>query len=88
MTTETTTRTCGTCGGEGDCPDCDGAEPMTATDVEQMLHDHLYGIDDTFTTGVVSMRSFADAGLHTRDAGLVLRMVDGTEFQVTVVRSR
>ena len=32
--------------------------------------------------------SYEDAGLMTRDHGLVLRFRDGGEFQVTVVRSR
>jgi hypothetical protein len=34
------------------------------------------------------VRSFADAGVLTRDAGLVLRAPDGQEFQITVIRSR
>jgi hypothetical protein len=34
------------------------------------------------------VRSFVDAGLLTRDAGLVLRAPDGQEFQITVLRSR
>jgi hypothetical protein len=34
------------------------------------------------------VRSFADAGVLTRNAGLVLRAPDGQEFQITVVRSR
>ncbi|MCC6678140.1 MAG: hypothetical protein IT436_13445 [Phycisphaerales bacterium] len=32
--------------------------------------------------------TYADAGVPTHDAGLVLRHPDGREFQVTVVRSR
>lgn len=32
--------------------------------------------------------SYEDAGLLTRDHGVVLRFRDGGEFQVTVVRSR
>ncbi len=36
---------------------------------------------------VVSIRSFADVGLLTRDAGLVVRMENGAEFQITVQRS-
>jgi hypothetical protein len=34
------------------------------------------------------VRSFAEAGVLTTDAGLVLRAPDGQEFQITVVRSR
>ncbi len=32
--------------------------------------------------------TFEDAGVLTSNAGLVLRTADGSEFQVTVVRSR
>jgi hypothetical protein len=34
------------------------------------------------------VRSFEEAGVLTRNAGLVLRAPDGQEFQITVVRSR
>ena len=34
------------------------------------------------------VRSFADAGVLTRDAGLVLHAPDGQEFPIKVVRSR
>jgi hypothetical protein len=34
------------------------------------------------------VHSFADAGVLTRDAGLVLRAPDGQEFQISVTRSR
>ena len=32
--------------------------------------------------------SYADAGVLTQNAGFVLRLVDGSEFQITIVRSR
>jgi hypothetical protein len=34
------------------------------------------------------VRSFAEAGVLTTNAGLVLRAPGGQEFQITVVRSR
>ena len=37
---------------------------------------------------VRSIESFEAADILTHDAGFVIRMTDGTEFQVTVVRSR
>lgn len=37
---------------------------------------------------VVSAVTFADAGVLTRDAGLVIRLEDGQEFQIALVRSR
>ncbi len=32
-------------------------------------------------------RSYAEAGVLTQDAGFVLRMMDGSEFQVTLKQS-
>jgi len=32
--------------------------------------------------------SYQDAGILTNNAGLVVRMDDGSEYQITVVRSR
>ena len=37
--------------------------------------------------GVEMVRTFEEAGILTDDKGLVLRMKDGSEFQITVVRS-
>lgn len=37
---------------------------------------------------VSRVRGFAEAGLMTRDNGLVLTFSDGSEFQLTIVRSR
>ena len=39
-------------------------------------------------TGIENARSYEEAGVMTRDAGFVIRMRDGSEFQVTVVQSR
>ena len=41
--------------------------------------------DDIQVTDAVS---YAESGVLTYDAGFVLRMSDGTEFQITVVQSR
>ena len=35
-----------------------------------------------------TVRSFEEAGVMTRNAGLVLRTPDGQEFQISVVKSR
>lgn len=37
---------------------------------------------------VESVRTYAEAQVLTSDMGLVLRMLDGSEFQITIVRSR
>lgn len=36
----------------------------------------------------VSTSTFENAGVLTGDAGLVVRLGDGSEFQITVVQSR
>lgn len=42
-------------------------------------------LDDRLDRGVIPFR---DAGVMTNNAGLVVRLSDGSEFQITVVRSR
>lgn len=34
------------------------------------------------------IRTFLEAGVMTQDAGLVIQMADGSEFQVTIVKSK
>lgn len=47
--------------------------------------DDLEALDDH---ELVAARTFEDVGMLTRNAGLVLRFDDGTEFQITIVQSR
>lgn len=35
-----------------------------------------------------AIRSYAEAGVLTRDDGLVVRLADGAEYQITIVKSR
>jgi len=44
--------------------------------------------DDLNQMTIRRIDSFEDVGMLTRNAGLVVRMTDGSEFQVTVVQSR
>lgn len=37
---------------------------------------------------IIGVSNFQDVGMMTRNEGLVVRMSDGSEFQVTVVKSR
>ena len=34
------------------------------------------------------VQTFAEAGLMTRDCGLVISLPDGSEFQLTIIQSR
>ncbi len=33
-----------------------------------------------------NVRTFEEAGMLTRDAGLIIKLLDGSEFQVSIVR--
>ena len=54
---------------------------LEAADERAVVED---GDDET----ICSLRTFDDAGLMTQNSGLVVRLADGSEYQVTVVRSR
>jgi len=56
---------------------------MTARDMQECIF--------TLMDGGESIRdivTFEDAGVLTRNVGLVFYMEDGSEFQVTIVRSK
>ncbi len=37
---------------------------------------------------IASVRSYEDVGMLTSDSGLVIRMADGSEYQLTIVQSK
>lgn len=56
---------------------------LSETDVREFLADAIA----EGTGGEARTQSFADAGVLTTNEGIVLRLPDGREFQITVVRS-
>ncbi len=42
---------------------------------------------DAFEDGIALVDTFVNYGVMTNNAGLVIRMTDGSEFQITIVRS-
>ena len=44
--------------------------------------------DDDILWENLRVHTFDEAGMMTRDAGLVITLPDGTEFQLTIVQSR
>lgn len=63
---------------------------MTEHDIESVLLELEYqtGEDgEPIIEALASATSFEDAGIMTRDRGVVFRMKDGSEFQITIVRS-
>lgn len=69
-------------------------ETMYEEKLEQLLQGLLqeaeldpYAEEDE-GVGVEQVRTYADAGILTRNKGLVLTMTDGTEFQLQIVQSK
>ncbi len=58
-------------------------DKMTEENVADQIYEMLEGIEE-----ITGIRTFKDAGLMTRENGLVIRYDDGTEFQVSVVQSK
>jgi len=59
---------------------------MTEYDMEQTLLQLLFEAED-FDIDVERTVTFEDAGLLTMNRGLVLTAVDGSTFQVQIVRA-
>lgn len=77
-------------------------EPMTtaqtvAASLSELVSELTYldaeDVAATFSGEVAGLmgstvRSYEEAGVLTRDAGFIVSMEDGSEYQITVVRSR
>jgi len=73
---------------------------MNATETtEQEFLENLYAVlagDDVNAdepeywegSGIKSVRTYEDAGMLTHNQGLVVTLVNGSQFQVTIVKSR
>jgi hypothetical protein len=67
---------------------------FTEEDVLMMLHNSLESLDESESEEnetepqIQGIIDFGNAGLLSNNTGLVLRMKDGTEFQITVVQSK
>lgn len=57
-------------------------------DALEMILTGDYDLSDTAFEELVGVSTFEDAGVMTQNSGLVLRMADGSEFQLTIVKSR
>ncbi len=62
---------------------------MDAQQVAEFLQEQVeLALEDDDAPGVRRMETFEEAGVLTSDAGFVISLDDGTQHQVTVVRSR
>lgn len=63
---------------------------MNEKSFREALEELLLGevsLEDSVLDEARSILSFEDAALLTHDEGLVVRMLDGTEFQITIRQS-
>lgn len=60
---------------------------MDERGMRELLADLLLD-DEDLNAGRRDVRSFEDEGLMTNNEGLVVRMEDGSEFQLQIVQSR
>ena len=60
----------------------------TIEDALNLLISGELDLVDTALGEVSNIKTYAEAGILTRDSGLVLRMEDGSEFQITLKQSK
>ena len=60
---------------------------MTESEFAEYLDEALRWSSEE-TGMIIGTGSFESVGMMTRNEGLVVRMKDGSEFQITVVKSR
>lgn len=60
----------------------------TIEDALNLLISGELDLVDTALGEVSNIKTYAEAGMLTRDSGLVLRMEDGSEFQITIKQSK
>jgi hypothetical protein len=65
-------------------------DKITEGDVVSSLKSMLMGdpVGDTYLDKVDSCSTYQEAGIITYNEGLVIRLPNGQEFQVTIVQSR
>ena len=61
---------------------------MDAGEVAENLADLIRDNRDDFPERIGAVNNFRQVGVLTRDAGFVVTLADGSEYQVTVVQSR
>ncbi len=63
-------------------------EKFTEKSIEEMLKDACTEWELNFMPHVKDVCTFEEAGILTNNNGVVIEMVDGTEFQITIVQSK
>lgn len=75
--------------GERLCPDCAEARGTQPAELERWLQSVLECLDEDEAPELADCKvtTFDEAGVLTRDRGLVVRLANGSEFQLTIIRS-
>lgn len=75
---------------EHDYDDCANEEQFTEETLQEGLRQLITDGCDSLEICWENLRvqTFDEAGLMTRNSGLVISLPDGSEFQLTIVRSR
>jgi hypothetical protein len=63
-------------------------DEIVVGDIVEMIENALNCWDDIAGTDVVNILSYSDAEVLTYDQGIVIKMSNGSEFQVTVKQSK
>jgi len=61
---------------------------MNERDFREVLHEALIMYIDDSEDVIRKIQTFEDAGVITSNEGLVIRTDDGSEFQLTIVKSK
>lgn len=57
---------------------------MRSDEMVELLSDIVYDEME----GVRNVKTFDEAGLLTRNKGIVINLTDGSEFQITIIKSK
>jgi hypothetical protein len=60
----------------------------TVMNKAQELEEELKELFEGMVSGIIEVQTFDEAGILTRDRGVVVTLEDGDEYQISIVRSR
>ena len=61
---------------------------MTETEMEEIISESLWETDEYHETGIEDISTYEDVGMLTNNAGLVIKLDDGSEYHITIVQSK
>ena len=61
---------------------------MTETEIEEIISESLWDADEDHGIGIADISTYRDVGMLSNNAGLVIKVDDGSEYQITIVQSK